>query len=408
MIIKKFQAETETEAILKAKEEMGSGAVVLNIKTIKHRGISRLFKKNIVEVTAALEEVQNTGSLPVKSINVAVNDAYRAGSFHMEPVSDNTGALPYAVENANAIEEKLNNLQNMLENRMKSEEENEQGAAEEQQEEKQAEESINMKFIKLVYNQLIDNEVDEKYANMIIDEIQSSLKKEATVDSILAAVYQKIVLKIGRPKTIELSEGKRKVIFFVGPTGVGKTTTIAKLASYYKLEKKAKVALVTSDTFRIAAVEQLRTYAGILDVPLQVIYTIEELNQALEAFNDYDLVLVDTAGRSHKNNEQCSEVIHLVNDARLGEDTDKEVYLVMSAATKYRDLIKIDEAFNGIKGYNIIFTKLDETSCLGNILNMKLKTGVSIAYVTSGQVVPDDIGIFDPQKIARSLLGSNE
>lgn len=400
MIIKKFQAETETEAVIKAKDEMGSGAVVLNIKTIKHRGISRLFKKNYVEVTAAIEEPQHvTAPIPqLPKINVAVDNAYKSsGSYAMEP-------------SANAIEEKLNSLQTMLENRMKvsENEKNDEDLSEAVQAADETREDTNLKFIKLIYNQLIDNEVDEKYVNQIMGEIQTALKKEATVDSILAAVYQKIILKIGQPKAIEPEEGKNKLVFFMGPTGVGKTTTIAKLASYFKLEKKLKVALITSDTYRIAAVEQLRTYAGILDVPMQVIFTIEEFNQAVNGYRDYDLILVDTAGRSHKNNEQCSEIAHLVNDSRVGENTIKEVYLVLSAATKYKDLIKINEAFSQVKDYNILFTKLDETTCLGNILNMKLNTGVDVSYVTSGQVVPDDISLLDPQKIARSLLGSSE
>lgn len=402
MIIKKFQASTEAEAIIKAKEEMGSAAVVLNIKTIKHRGISRLFKKDFVEVTAALEEIKNTGSIPVKSINVAVNDSYKtSGGYNMEIEN----------EKASVIEEKLNSLQNMLENRMKVSLEQGKYLDETEVTKNKAEneeENTNIKFIKLIYNQLIDNEVDEKYANQIIGEIQSSIKKEASVDSILTAVYQKIILKIGQPKSIELEAGKRKLVFFVGPTGVGKTTTIAKLASYYKLEKGAKVALITSDTFRIAAVEQMRTYAEILNVPVQVIYTIEEFNQALESYKEYDLILVDTAGRSHRNNEQCSEVMHLIEDCNTDENTDKEVYLVLSAVTKYRDLIRINQVFGQMENYNIIFTKLDETTCLGNILNMKLRTGVPMSYVTSGQAVPDDIGVLDPQKIARGLLGSNE
>ncbi len=402
MIIKKFQASTEAEAIIKAKEELGSGAVVLNIKTIKHRGISRLFKKDVVEVTAAVEEMKNTGSIPTKSINVAVNDLYQSQSLYGGGIQN---------EKASTIEEKLNSLQSMLESRMKAAVYDDAGVKEERTEKNNPadeEESTNIKFIKLIYNQLIDNEVDEKYVNQIIGEIQSSIKRETSVDSILAAVYQKIILKIGQPKTIELNDGERKLVFFVGPTGVGKTTTIAKLASYYKLEQNARVALITCDTFRIAAVEQLRTYAGILDVPLQVIYTIEELNQAIEAYRDYDLVFVDTAGRSHKNSEQCDEVMHLINDCRTDENTGKEIYLVLSAATKYKDLIKISEVFCPMNNYNIIFTKLDETTCLGNILNMKLRTGVDVSYVTSGQVVPDDIGILDPQKVARSLLGSNE
>lgn len=392
MIIKRFQAPTETEAMMMAKEEMGSAAVIMNIKTIKQRGFSRLLKKDVVEVTAALEErIANTERLPQKAINIAVNDQI----------------LPeLETPKNNAIEEKLNNLQSMLEGKIKTSNESESTVKAEKKPEN--ENAVNIKFIQLVYRQLIDNEVDEKYANQIIGEIESSLKKESNVDSILAGIYQKIILKLGQPKSIDLNDKKTKLIFFVGPTGVGKTTTIAKLASYFKLEKKAKVALVTSDTYRIAAVEQLRTYANILDLPLSVVYTIEEFNSAVRMFEEFDLILVDTAGRSHKNNEQCNEMFHLINDCSLSDNIDRETYLVLSVATKYKDLLKINDVFKNLKNYNIIFTKLDETTCLGNILNMKLTTGVPLSYVTSGQVVPDDISIVDAQKIARSLLGGNE
>lgn len=391
MIIKKFQAATETEAMMMAKEEMGSNAVIMNIKTIKHRGISRLFKKDIVEVTAALEERHTTGRIPTKTVNLMANEQI----------------LPeLSVPKTNAIEEKLNNLQSMLEDKInKAETKTDEPKV---QEHKDEEEDFNIKFIRLVYRQLIENEVDEKYVNQIIEEIEGSLKKESNIDSILAGIYQKIVLKLGQPKAIDLSDGIGRLIFFVGPTGVGKTTTIAKLASYFKLEKKAKVALVTSDTYRIAAVEQLRTYANILDIPMTVTYTVEEFNNAVKRFEDYDIILVDTAGRSHKNSEQCGEVFHLVNDCNVSDKLKKENFLVVSAATKYKDLIKITDVFGNIKDYSIIFTKLDETSCLGNILNIKLATNASLSYITSGQAVPDDIAIVDAQKIARSLLGSNE
>lgn len=390
MIIKKFQASTETEAILKAKEEMGSAAVIMNMKTIKQRGLARFFKNDIVEVTAALEEKINTDKVPTKTIDLVVKEQ----------------VLP-ELENpkTNAIEEKLNNLQNMLENKINN---NEKEPEEKFENKNEDENSVNLKFIQLVYRQLIENEVDEKYANQIIGEIENSLKKESTVDSILAGIYQKIILKLGQPKPIEINEKNRKIVFFVGPTGVGKTTTIAKLASYFKLEKKIKLALITSDTYRIAAVEQLRTYANILDLPLSVVYTLEEFNMAVKMFDSYDLILVDTAGRSHKNSEQCNEMFHLIEDCSINENIKKEIYLVLSAATKYKDLIMINDVYKHLNKYNIIFTKLDETTCLGNILNMKLATNVPLSYVTSGQAVPDDIAIIDAQKIARNLLGGNE
>ena len=394
MIIKKFQAATETEGILMAKHELGDAAVIMNIKTIKHRGIARLFKKDVVEVTAALEErAHTTDKIPVKKINAIVDDSTK-------PV------MELDKQHNTAIEQKLDNLQNMLQNKISTSVAVEK--KENEAEDKTKEKSVNFKFMQLVYRQLLDNEVDEKYANQIIGEIESGLKKESNIDSILAGIYQKIILKLGQPKIIEAEEKKTKLVFFMGPTGVGKTTTIAKLASYFKLEKKLKVALITCDTYRIAAVEQLRTYANILDVPLQVVYTIEEFNSAVKGYKDYDLIFVDTAGRSHKNNEQCNEILHFVNDCQIDENVEKETFLVLSAATKYKDLLNINQVFSTLKNYSIIFTKLDETTCLGNILNMKLHTGLQLSYVTSGQAVPDDISILDAQKISRNLLGSAE
>ena len=389
MIIKKFQASTEQEAVLMAKEEMGSNAVVLNIKSTKQRGLTKLFKKDVVEITAALEEKQTTSSIPSSRINVAVAED-----------------TPEEEKQPTAIEEKLDNLQSMLESRMK--EMDAENRDKPELKDKKEEKNVNFSFLQLVYNQMLENEVDEKYANQIIGEIESSIKKESNLDSILSGIYQKIVLKLGIPHEISLKEGEPALVFFVGPTGVGKTTTIAKIASDFKLEKKAKVAMITSDTYRIAAVEQLRTYANILDIPLQVVYTIEELNHAIELFKDYDLILVDTAGRSHKNKEQCREIQHLVNDCTLLQGMRREIFLVLSAATKYKDLLNIVDVYSQMGKYSIIFTKLDETSALGNILNIRLNTSADISYVTSGQTVPDDISILDAQKLAKHLLGGGE
>lgn len=395
MVIKKFQAPTEAEAVLKAKEEMGSAAVVMNVKTVKHRGLAKIFRKDYVEITAALEEkIYVTSEIPQKTIN--------------EAVKNNPDIIYEEGQKASAIEEKLNNLQSLLENKIKDDIDNFREEEREERQKRSEEEDEKFQIVKLIYNQMIKNEVDEKYANQIIAEIQPSIKKDTNVDTILALIYQKIILKLGQPKTITLNEGHQKVVFFIGPTGVGKTTTIAKIAAHFKLNKSVRVALITADTYRIAAVEQLKTYANIIDVPLKVIYTIEEFNQAVREYSDYDLILVDTAGRSHKNGEQCDELYHLLEDCNLDEDIEKEKYLVLSATTKYKDLLKINDVFGKIKDYGLIFTKIDETLCLGNILNLRLYSEAPLSYIADGQSVPDDISTMDPQMIAKNVMGQSE
>ena len=301
MIVKKFQGETEKDAILKAQEELGNNAVVLNVKTIKQRGILKLFKKDVVEVTAALEEEElskkaNTGA---KEFGKAFEASSYAGNMHKQPdiSSRPAGGLnlladeKISVSSESAvIEQKLDSLHSLLQSQINAgasrknsmqvddEKERDDIAAERIAGKKAVEEreNANMKFIRLIYKKLVDNEVNEKFADEIMADIENSLKRESNIDSILSAVYQKIILKLGEPKPIELGD-KPKVVFFIGPTGVGKTTTIAKIASRFKLEEYARVAFVTADTYRIAAVEQLNTYASIIDSPVDVIYSADEL-----------------------------------------------------------------------------------------------------------------------------------
>ena len=267
------------------------------------------------------------------------------------------------------------------------------------------EDDSNIACMQLIYNQMVANEVDEQYANQVIGEIENKLKKNAGVNNILMSMYQKLVLKLGQIKTIELDDNQVKYIFFVGPTGVGKTTTIAKIASMLKMNQKKKVALMTADTYRIAAVEQLTTYANILDIPLRVIYSADEVAEARNQAGDYDVILVDTAGRSHKNREQRDDLEQLLNTV---PPEHREVYLVLSATTKYRDLLRITDIYSQITDYSLIFTKLDETGSIGNILNLHMKTGAPLSYATFGQNVPDDISVIDPQNVAKQLLGGSE
>ncbi len=403
MIIKKFQADTETEAIMLAKEELGKDAIVMNIKTISPKGIYKLFRKAFVEITAAVDDTVTQQPAAKKEFTVPEKTGFKLNPNIIYDKNDSSlgGKEKKTAEEKNdatAIEKKLNSLQELLEKQLKDKQ------LEEKSEEKKKE-GKNPIYVQLIYNQLVRNEMDEKYVNQILNEIENKFKKDASIDDILSNVYQKIILKLGQPQTVELLDNKAKLVFFIGPTGVGKTTTIAKIASGLKLNRKAKVAMLTSDTYRIAAVEQLRIYANILGVPMKVIYTEDEINEAREEFKDHDVILVDTAGRSHKNRGQRDDIEKLIHSVN---EEDREVYLVLSATTKYKDLIRITESYSEITNYRLIFTKLDETISVGNIFNIKMLTNADLSYTTYGQNVPDDISKIDTQETAKKLLGGND
>ena len=393
MIVKKYTGKDETEAVMKAKDDLGSNAVVLNVRTMKQRGLAKIFKKDFVEITAALEEKDFA-----QNVNNNKPTFSRVSSEAIKKQQSQINLLADDRADTNApIEKKLDSLHDMLRNQMVKEEDVKPVV--------RPENNANFKSLKLIYNKLLENEVSEKYANAIINDIENSMKKESNLDSILASVYQKIILKFGEPEAIE-DDDRRKIVFFIGPTGVGKTTTIAKLASDFKLTRSKNVAMITADTYRIAAVEQLNTYASILDVPVNVIYSPSEIVESIEELSDYQMIFVDTAGRSHKNTEQRDEIIEMISNVRNSDiDADIVIFLVMSVTTKYRDMVNICDAYKSLNSYRLLFTKLDETDSVGNILNIKLYTGAPISYITCGQNVPDDIESVDVQKLAKSLLG---
>lgn len=402
MIIKKFQGKTESEATAAAQKELGKGVVVMNVKNIKRKGMAALFKPPLVEVTVALEEEEERFT-PVKKESgtpvIAAQKQTAAAGVIFQPAF---GAEDKATE-VGVIEEKLDSLQSLIVQQLQKQEE---AKEEEKPQEKEAEEEEDtefVKFMRLLYHTMLENEVEEKYINQIIDEIEKVQKPGMPIDYALANIYQKMVLKFGKPMGITPARKGPKVVFFLGATGVGKTTTIAKLASRFSVVEKKKIALLTADTYRIAAAEQLRTYANILEVPFRIIYTIEEIENAMKEFKDFDYIFVDTAGHSHKNEAQkeiMNTFVHSVDGM-----AEKEVFLVVSATMKYRDLLNIADSYKKMVDFKLIFTKLDETTALGNLLNLKLHTESPLSYVTYGQNVPDDIECFNPQKTVKQLLG---
>ena len=404
MNIKTFKGKTEEEAMELAKKELGENAVKMASKKVEQKSLFlRLFQKPFWEVTAAVDE-PDVYERSIHKKHTELSDADYMPDNRKARRPDVLFPEQAAEVSSNAIEQKLDSIRKLFEEQIREQTQTKVSVKEpEKTEQAEAEKpEKNIAFLKLIFQQLIENEVEEQYVNQIITEIESTLKKEADVSKILSNIYQKIVLKLGQTKTLEVISGKTKYIYFIGPTGVGKTTTIAKLAYSLIEQKQARVALLAADTYRIAAVDQLRTYAEIMNIPLYVIYSETELSEQQEELSQYDVILVDTAGRSHRNKEQRDDIERLINAV---PKESREVYLVLSATTKYRDLVKITETYSQIADYRLIFTKLDETGTIGNIFNIKLLTGAPLSYATNGQNVPDDISRMDPQSVARQLLG---
>lgn len=429
MIIKKFQAKTEEAALELARKELGSGIVVMNVKKVKKKGLFSIFKPQQVEVTVALEEEekqnfreavakvseiarQSEAAGNTRSAKTEPEQPAKQGKAEPGPQPEkqrqqekqrqpekNTQTIDSRQESA--IEEKLSTLQNLLEKQIGSTQEEEK---ESEGEEKK--EDSNVAFFHLLYKMLLDNEIEETYANQLVEELDGSVKPDMPIDYLLSVVYQKMVLKFGQTKTIQSAEKGPKLVYFIGPTGVGKTTTIAKIASHLSVVEKKKIVLLTADTYRIAAAEQLRTYANILEVPFRIIYTPQEIRTAIEDYAAYDYIFVDTSGHSQKNTDQRDDTLALLRAA--DGQAEKEVYLVVSATTKYRDLLNIADTYQKLTDFRLVFTKLDETQCQGNLFNLRLHTDAPMSYVTCGQNVPDDIGEFDAQKTVKLLLGGNQ
>ncbi|TDF98211.1 flagellar biosynthesis protein FlhF [Paenibacillus piri] len=252
---------------------------------------------------------------------------------------------------------------------------------------------------------LLEQELDPLLVQDIVAGVAEEAKAEGTElteESARASIRSRLLdlFTIGESK--QMSPDTR-VVHFVGPTGVGKTTTIAKLAAEQVLKYNRKVGFITSDTYRIAAVEQLKTYATILNVPLEVVFSPQDLSKAYEQLKDRDLIFMDTAGRNYRNEMYVSEL-----NALLNSQGKSETFLVMSLTTKYKDMKAITENFSKFKLDKVLFTKMDETESLGPIVNLVHDFKLQLSYVTNGQSVPDDITELAEHHIIDLILGARK
>ncbi len=258
------------------------------------------------------------------------------------------------------------------------------------------------------YLKLIEQDVTEELAHKIVSQVQQRLEQRelgddrACHDAVRKVIADQIPTDDQLPPAGLSPDGRPRTIALVGPTGVGKTTTIAKLAATFKLKQNKRVALVTADTYRIAAVDQLRTYAGIIGVPLQVVASPSEITRSMEAFSDYDVVLIDTAGRSQRDDHRLEELSSLLKSAR-----PHDVHLVLSSTCTRAVLLEAVERFNRIRTDSIIFTKLDEAVTFGVLLNVTIDVNKRLSYLTTGQEVPHQIELGRAERLADLVMGES-
>ncbi len=253
-----------------------------------------------------------------------------------------------------------------------------------------------------LFTDLIEADLSEELAKSLVEKVRTEAPDAELADPVLlkTRIVRMIEADLAAMGPIAVTPGRRRLAALVGPTGVGKTTTIAKLAANFRLKQKRNVGLITVDTYRIAAVEQLRTYADIIDLPMQVVSTPREMREAVKRMSGMDLILMDTAGRSPKDDIKIQEL-----KAFLAEAAVDEVHLVLSSVASARVLQQTAERFAAVGTTALIFTKLDEATSFGNLFPAVRSSRLPLSYLTNGQNVPDDIEIARVDRVARLVLG---
>ena len=423
MKIKKVVAKTEREAVEKIKETCGEDALILNVQTKQSNGVWGIFKKQMVVVTAAYEEKEPLEVIVPFSDKAASEtpDFVVPPFLGKEPTAKPTETAPSATPQAQVApqaqppEQKqepthaMTNKDAQIQKGRIEYLEKTLSAMSRKLTASQFTENTSRVFdnhvLQVFYEALVAQGVLDYAAKDILTQVAEATANEASADTldighVSAQVYAKIIGIINKPRPIVGGE-KALFVFFVGPTGVGKTTTIAKLASRLVLEQNIRVGLITADTYRIAAVEQLKVYAEILNLEIDVIYEKQDFITSTQKMEvSKDVVFVDTAGRSHKNKKNLLDLKELVS-----ADIESEKYLVLSMTTKYEDLLNIINTYNDIGEFKLILTKFDETMHYGSVFNLCYNLGLEIVYITTGQSVPEDIELLQPEKIAKALLG---
>lgn len=425
MQVKKYLATNMQEAVKMIKEDLGSKAIIISTKKVKKgSGAFGLFGKPILEVTAARDETARAANpikqtfKPIAKPNTDYRNEITAPPAYtpQRKAQGDTGGKSIRV-----IKEDIAELKDLISDLRKGvrRETNDQATVTHlryeiselkgliknlvTQSDELREDDLHENLI-AIYQQLCCNGVEDKFAKRLVTEVKKKIPRTkldnfSFVKMYIARMFMQ-VLNVDTAPLKKSSQWGPKILTFLGPTGVGKTTTLAKIAGSQKIANpNLKIGMITIDTFRIAAVQQLQEYARIIKVPVRVVNDHQQLNQVLSDFKDKDLVLIDTAGRSQRDELQMSELRELLKDY-----SEFNNLLVLSATTKDSDLVEITKRFSTVPLSGTIFTKLDESTNYGSIFNHAIRFKLPLEYLTTGQNVPDDIELASRERLIDLLL----
>ena len=380
MFVKSYIAKDMPEAMALIRRELGSDAMILSNRAIREKGLKGLFGKKLVEVTVAFEPGAGKPA-----------PEWKPGR---QPAP---AAPPKKAPDASAPQKTVQEFSQQLQ--QKKQELNERKAdapAESKTQDRRSAVRLSAEA-EAIGSRLMEREVNVAVAKKIAQKTEEIIVKFNDDATIVASSL--IMDMLGEPAAIKLRKYRMNVIMLLGPTGVGKTTTIVKLAGMFALNEGLKVGFINTDTYRVAAQEQLRAYAEIMDLPCCTVYSPGDLEAALGAMPDRDVVLIDTAGKNPSDPQYRQEV-----EAYIRQSGADEVLLSVSASMGYGASRELIEHYAFLREYKLIVTKLDEVSAWGSVLNIASLAKRPIAYVTTGQNVPFDISVPDPKQVAKNLL----